>query len=65
VVVVTARQQAALAEVEHAATSLRHDLFLALLSLDVMVAEAREALGVPVRPDGERRLIVVRRRCRS
>jgi hypothetical protein len=63
---VNARQRAALEEVEHAALSLRHDLFMVALSLDVILAECREALaeaGVPPR-DGVR-LIVVTRGVRS
>lgn len=60
------RQRAALEEVEHAALSLRHDLFLMALSLDVILAECQDALveaGVPSR-DGVR-LIVVTRGVRS
>jgi hypothetical protein len=36
------RQEAALVEVEHAARSLLHDLFLMALSLDVILAECRD-----------------------
>jgi hypothetical protein len=61
---VTARERAALEEIEHAALSLRHDLFLLILSLDVILAESREALGeAGVPPDGV--LIVVTRGVRS
>lgn len=56
----TARERAALEEVEHAARSLRHDLLLMTLSLDVILAECREALaeaGIPPR-DGPQLIVV-------
>jgi hypothetical protein len=63
---VTARERAALEEVEHAARSLRHDLFLVALSLDVILAECREALGeAGVPPEDGVRLVVVTRGVRS
>ena len=57
----SARQQAALEEVEHAALSLRHDLFLAALSVNVILAECREALATEPVPNGTARLIVIER----
>jgi hypothetical protein len=60
-----ARQAAALAEVEHAAVSLRHDLLLMALSIDVILAECRDAQGGgspdPHPDEGEAVLIVVTR----
>lgn len=53
------RQAAALAEIEHAHAALTHDLLLMLLSLDVILAEARDALG-GVADDDEQRVVVVR-----
>jgi hypothetical protein len=55
---VTPAQQAALDEIEHAAQSLVHDLWLMASSLDVILAEVREAKGgEPVAP----RLVIVTR----
>jgi hypothetical protein len=55
---VTPAQRAALDEIEHAAKSLVHDLWLMASSLDVILAECREAKGGgPVAP----RLLVITR----